>query len=664
MNITVAKTAGFCFGVRRAVDLVHTALDEGKRICTLGPLIHNPQVIESLMRRGVDIIENVENCGKDDCVVLRSHGVGKHVYDTLKRRKIEYIDATCPFVEKIHRLVGEKSEQGFHVLIAGDKSHPEVQGIVGHVSRGVDCRTFSDAEEFDELLKIRSFFVEKSYILVAQTTFNVLEWKKCVSVAENLYTNLTIFDTICSATTLRQKEAAELAKKSDLMVVVGGAGSSNTAKLVQVCENFCRTIAVERPKTLAVHDFSAVSSIGITAGASTPGSIIREVRKVMDEMLNVQDEMSFEEMLEGSFKTINSREKVTAIVTGISPTEVSVDIGTKQAGYVPLDELTDDPNVDIRDLVKIGDELELIVLRVSDIDGIATLSKKRLDAIAGFEKIAEAAETDQIFEGVVTEVIKGGVLASTSGVRVFIPASQATTDRNQELESLMKCTVQFRILEVNRQRRRAVGSIRSVLRDQRKIQEEAFWTSAEVGKVYKGTVKSLTSYGAFVDLGGVDGMVHVSELSWSRVKHPSEVVKIGDLLEVYIRELDTEKKKISLGYKKNEDNPWEVLKDQYAIGDTAEVTVVSVTPFGAFAQLIPGVDGLIHISQLSTERVAKPADVISVGQAVTVKITDIDFDKKRLSLSMRALLEDAAAEQAAEEAEAAPITYEAAPPEA
>ena len=381
----------------------------------------------------------------------------------------------------------------------------------------------------------------------------------------------------------------------------------------------------------------------------------------MSEILNQQDEMSFEEMLEQSFKTINSREKVNAIVTSVSPNEIAVDIGTKHAGYVPLAEYTDDPNANLEDLVKVGDELELIVLRVNDMEGTAMLSKKRLDAIAGFEKVMEAEQSGEILEGIVVDVVKGGVIALTNGVRVFIPASQATASRGQELETLLKQQVSFKILETNRQRRRAVASIRAVLKEQRKVLEDKFWEDVEVDKAYKGVVKSLTSYGAFVDLGGVDGMVHISELSWNRIKHPSEVVNVDDVVEVYIKEIDREGRKISLGYKKTEDNPWEILKRDHQAGDICSVKVVSMTPFGAFAQVIPGVDGLIHISQISNERVGKPADVLTIGQEVKVQITDIDFDKKRVSLSIRALLEPKEEQEQAAEEDVSSIVYEAGP---
>ena len=384
----------------------------------------------------------------------------------------------------------------------------------------------------------------------------------------------------------------------------------------------------------------------------------------MNEILGAQqEEMSFEEMLEQSFKSVSSREKVTATVTSVSPTEVAVDIGTKHAGYVPLHEFTDDVGAKLDELVKVGDQLELLVLRVNDVEGTAMLSKKRLDAIAGFEKIVQAEADGTVLEGTVVDVVKGGVIALHESVRVFIPASQATISRGQELESLLKTKARFKILETNRQRRRAVGSIRTVLMEERKGKEEGFWQSIEIGKVYTGNVKSLTSYGAFVDLGGVDGMVHISELSWSRIKEPSEVVSVGQPLEVFVKDIDREKKKISLGYKKDAENPWEVLRQQYSDGDTAKVKIVSITPFGAFAQVIPGVDGLIHISQISNTRIDKPADVLSVGQEVDAQISEIDYDRKRVSLSIRALLEETQVQEEAAAEEEPPLVMEFGPPE-
>ncbi|MFV0400129.1 MAG: bifunctional 4-hydroxy-3-methylbut-2-enyl diphosphate reductase/30S ribosomal protein S1 [Oscillospiraceae bacterium] len=667
MNVTIADKAGFCFGVRRAVNLVEKLLDQGEKVCTLGPLIHNPQMLEHFADRGVVVADTVDDISPGYRMVIRAHGVERQVLEELERRGIPYTDATCTDVEKIHKLAAQAAEQGSVVLFAGDENHPEVRGILSNCPGEHYC--FSDAGELRKIVSNHPDNDKKSYILLAQTTFRVKEWQKCREIAENAYTKLKIFDTICDATMLRQNAAEELAKQSDCMIVVGGLSSSNTAKLAQICEPHCRTVRVESPSELSLYEFSTQLNIGVTAGASTPAFIIKEVHRIMSDVennTNLNDEMSFAEMLDQSFKTINAREKVTAIVTNVSPTEIGVDIGTKHAGYVPLHEFTDDPSAKLEELVKPGDELELMVLRLNDVEGTALLSKKRLDAIAGFEKVMEAQESGEILEGIVVDVVKGGVIAVTNGVRVFIPQSQATLNRGQDLQELVRQPVQFKILETNRSRRRAVGSIRAVLRDQRKVLEDKFWETAAVGNTYQGTVKSLTSYGAFIDLGGVDGMAHISELSWSRIKHPSEVLKVGDVVEVYIKDIDPETRKISLGYKKTEDNPWEVLARDYKAGDVVTAKVVSMTPFGAFAQVIPGVDGLIHISQISNERIAKPSDVLAIGQEVQVAITDIDFDRKRVSLSIRALLDDEA-QRAEEEARAAgdapEVVAQIAPPE-
>ena len=378
-------------------------------------------------------------------------------------------------------------------------------------------------------------------------------------------------------------------------------------------------------------------------------SIIHEGHEGADQF---EETTSFAEMLEESLKSFNTDEKVRGVVVGIAPNEIQVDVGRKQAGFIPASELSSDPNVKPEDIVKIGDELDLLIMRTNDQEGTIMLSKKRLDAQKGWEVVAAAEEDGTILKGVVTEIIKGGLIAVTNGVRVFIPASQATASRGEPLDDLLKQEVEFRIIEVNRSRRRAVGSIRSVLQDARKAQAEKFWETAEEGKEYTGTVKSLTAYGAFVDLGGIDGMVHISELSWSRIKHPSEVVNVGDTVNVYIKSLDREKGKISLGFKRSEDNPWEILKKDYPVGTVTDVQIVGMTTFGAFARIIPGIDGLIHISQIADHRIEKPQDVLKIDDVVKAKITEIDFDKKRVSLSIRATLEkkeDEATDEAAEE---------------
>ena len=647
MQIKIAKTAGFCFGVDRAVKKAFEAADNYDKVVTLGPIIHNPQIVSQLEEKGVTVVDLPQQVPQGATAVIRSHGVGKWVYDYLDQNGISYVDATCPFVAKIHHLVSEHSGQGRRILVAGDASHPEVQGIVGFCQGPV--KVFKSAQELEKITQEEPDWTKNPAIMVAQTTFNVQEWRKSSDFAKKVYTNLIIFDTICNATEMRQQEAIVLAKESDYMVVIGGKNSSNTRKLAEICQGYCETFHIERAEELPKFDLSTSFVIGVTAGASTPACIIKEVQETMSEFI-INEELSFGELLDQSFKSTYNGKKETGVVVGVTPTEVQVDIGTKHTGYVPLHELTDDPSAKIEDLVKVGDEIELLVVRVNDVEGTVVLSKKRLDAIAGMMKVQDAAENGEILEGNVIEAVKGGVIVSTNGVRVFVPASQASLSRIENLEELVKEHVSLKILEckdIGRGRKRIIGSMKAVLKEQRKAQEEEFWSSVEVGKKYTGAVKSLTSYGAFVDLGGVDGMIHISELSWNRIKHPSEVVAVGDMLEVFVKEIDAEKHKISLGYKNEKDNPWEILKNEYPVGTVTKVKIVSTTTFGAFAQIIPGIDGLIHISQISNERVNKVADVLNVGDEVEAKVTEIDFEKKRVSLSMRAVNE--AAEEAADE---------------
>lgn len=666
MKITLAKTAGFCFGVDRAVNMVYSLLDEGKKVCTLGPIIHNPQVVEDLKSRGATIADTPAQAPADAVLVVRTHGVTQKVMDEIKALSLDCANATCPFVQKIHKIVSDATAGGSTVLIAGDPNHPEVIGIKGHCHG--ETFVFRNADELEKIAENHPELAQKSLCAVAQTTFSVEEWQKCIKKIKLHYTNAIVFDTICNATEERQAEAIRLSKECDRMLIIGGRQSSNTAKLKSVCEPNCPTDLIETAAELRDIDFTGCRHLGVTAGASTPARIIKEVLETMSEIINETnsavetsaaapqetekeeaaksfDEMSFSEALEESLKAMNSDQKVHGVVVGISPSEIQVDINRKHAGYIPLSEYSNDPNVDPLKEVKIGDEMDLIIMKTNDVEGTVMLSKRRYDAGKSWDEIVKAHEENTILEGTVTDVVRGGVLADVQGSRVFIPASLATASRNDPLEDLVKQKVQFRIIDLDKRRRRAVGSVRAVLREQRKELEDKFWEQAEVGQKYTGVVKSLTSYGAFVDIGGVDGMIHISELSWSRIKHPSEVVNVGDTVEVYIKDLDLEKRKISLGFKKAEDNPWEILRRDYPVDTVVDAKIVGLTAFGAFAQIIPGIDGLIHISQLADRRVEKPQDVVKVGDVVKAKITEIDFEKKRVSLSMRALLEENGADE-------------------
>ncbi|MCL2014443.1 MAG: bifunctional 4-hydroxy-3-methylbut-2-enyl diphosphate reductase/30S ribosomal protein S1 [Oscillospiraceae bacterium] len=665
INITLAKTAGFCFGVDRAVSIVNQCVKvntlAGKKTATLGPIIHNPQIVRELAERGIRIIYNVAEAEPGETVIIRSHGVTPGVKALLEQKGIPYIDATCPYVAKIHSIVQKYSRAGYTIFIAGDKDHPEVQGIAGYCEQGADeVIVFKDENElktkFGEIItnqKKPGIPVDKPAILAAQTTFNTEIWKKCQKIIRKHYTNTVIFDTICNATTQRQSETTRLAKESDFMLVLGGRSSSNTRKLFEICKEHCPTAAIEDIKEIYNLDFNQAKKIGVTAGASTPAHIIEEVLNIMDDLLRSNfdetviendseitsgNESEFAAMLEESkTEKIYAGRRIKGIVTSVSKNEVQLDIGAKGAGIIPADEVTSDPSVNPVDIVSIGDELEAVVMKVDDREGLVLLSKKQNDAFAGFDSIISAYEEDVVLEGVVTDAVRGGLLVLSNHVKVFIPASQSGLRRDESMESLLKSKVKFKVIELKEGGRRAVGSIRKAAQEEREKSSALFWADAEIGKIYTGPVKSLTSYGAFVDLGGVDGMIHITELTWAKVKHPSEVVKEGDVVTVYIKDITPETKRISLGYKKSEDDPWVKFSNEFFVGDKIQTKIVSLVPYGAFCEVLPGIDGLIHISEISHQRIAKSADVLSVGQEIQVEIIRIDTEKKKVSLSLKSL---------------------------
>ena len=638
MQIILAKTAGFCFGVDRAVEMVNESVRRGNKTATLGPIIHNRHVVERFLKQGVRELDSPEQAEPGETVIIRAHGVPEQVQQALCARGVPVLDATCPFVKKIHTIVKNETQKGRKIIIFGSPAHPEVEAIASFCREPVIVQS---PEELENWLREAPERRNLPISMVSQTTSSQKMWKSCAEIAKKVCTNCEIFDTICRATEMRQEEAAILSQKCDAMVVVGDARSSNTGRLAMICEQYCKKVSlVDQADDLEMSLFSGANTVGITAGASTPSWIIKEVNNKMSEELKVETAMeeNFAELLEQSLKTLNNGDKVTGTVMAVGSTEVEVDLGTKHTAYIPLEDFSGDPNVKPEEAVKVGDQIEAIVVHVNDGEGVVRLSKKRLEAGKAWEEIEAAAENKDIVEGVVTEENKGGIVVNVKGIRVFVPASQSGVAKGGDLSELLKKNVQLRITEVNRARRRVVGSIRSVASEQRKAAQEKIWSEIEVGKQYHGTVKSLTSYGAFVDIGGVDGMVHVSELSWNRIKNPAEVVKVGDEIDVYVIALDPEKKKISLGYKTEATNPWTIFNNEYKVGDVVTVKIVKLMTFGAFAEIIPGVDGLIHISQIADRRIGKPEDVLSEGQEVDAKIIDIDQEHKRISLSIRALL--------------------------
>lgn len=644
MYIEIAEKAGFCFGVERAIALAERAAERYGEVCTLGELIHNERAVAELERKGVRSVVNVSEAeGKP--LIIRSHGVSRAVETKARMHASEVIDATCPFVKKIHNIVAELPENA-KAIVLGDRDHPEVIGIMGSAR----CTAFAcrDFEEIENLFERGDIAENDTAILVAQTTFDRSRFLEYSRTVGERYGCVKIYDTICDATVKRQDCARELAKRAALMIVVGGKSSSNTRKLADICGEYCETVFVTSADEIPLRVFKDLRSdslIGITAGASTPAYTIKEVHEIMNEEINKinnENEEDFASLLEQdqSFNRLYTGKRVKATVVSVSKKEAVVEVGAKQTGYIVREELTNDPNAEVEDIVKPGDVIDAVVVKVDDSVGTAALSKKRVDAQLGLEKLQAVKESAETIEGTVAQVVKGGVIVIYENTRVFIPASHTGVPRGGKLDDLLKKSVKFKIIEVTNERGgRVVGSIRQANKEVRDAERAKFWKSIEVGQKFEGEVRSIESYGVFVDIGPVDGLVHTADLTWNRVGHPKDIVKVGDKISVVVKSFDPEKKRVSLSAKDPDDNPWTKFVSEYQKGDVIKATVVSITEFGAFAQIIPGVDGLIHISQISTERVTSIASVLTVGQEVEVKIIDIDEEKNRVSLSIKALME-------------------------
>ncbi len=653
MNTVLARNSGFCQGVRRADESIKRLITENRdaRIFTLGSIIHNRIYNQALENRGIravtydEIVEILEEDGGKIILVGRTHGITRDEEAALRELEARYpnfsfFDMTCPFVKRVHKIAEDNTSDDTLFLLFSDPRHPEARSTMSY-AKGAKL-SFSSLDE----LKTVSFD-GKIPILAAQTTQNLLEFQKIKLFFKKVCTNAIFFDTICNVTEKRQEEALSIAKESDAMIVVGGHESANTRKLYDLCREICpNTLWIESADELTEKFPLGAKSVGITAGASTPDDIILEVFKAMER------ENDFKSMLEDSLKTLHTGETVTGTVVTIGKNEIKLDLGTKFTGVLDKEQITDDPTANLSEMFKVGDTVDVFVIRVEDGKGIATLSKKRVDADNSWVILKDAHENGTVLEGKVVSVIKGGVLVSVTGNTVFVPASQTGVAKGGDLSALVGTTQKIKLLEYDVAKKKALGSIKAILVEEKKAAEEAAWAKLEVGQHYMGTVKNLAAYGAFVDIGGVDGMVHNTELSYKRIKHPSQVVSVGQVIDVYIKELDVEKKRISLGYKTQEMDTWYQFTQKYQVGDIVPAKIVSIMPFGAFAEVYEDVDGLIHISRISSQRINSPADVLSVGQVVDVKITEIDDENRKLALSIRAITE-AAEKTAAEEARAA-----------
>ena len=638
MEIILAKSAGFCFGVQRAVDMAYEQAGH-REVYTFGPIIHNEEVIEDLKSKGVNIIEDLDELeGKSDCtVVIRSHGVEKKVYDDLNSRGIHVVDATCPFVKKIHNIVKNDSEADRVIIIVGDPNHQEVKGIVGWCSGEVHV---VDSEE--GVLSLIDVLSDESreISVVSQTTFNLNKFNNIVDIIRNKLYNVNVYETICNATAVRQKEAKEIASRVDAMIVIGGRNSSNTQKLYDISKKECEnTYYIQTLVDLDLTTFESVSRVGITAGASTPNYIIKEVHSSMAEL-------SFEQMLENDESKVSIRqgELVDGTVIDVKPDEIVVDIKYKSDGIITKSEYTNAPNVDLTELVHVGDPITVKVIKTNDGEGQVALSYKQVAAEKVNEKLEEAFNNGEVLKGKVIQVVKGGLNVNVEESRVFIPASLVSDVYEKNLDKYLDQEIEFVLTEFNPKKRRIIGNRKKLVVEQKAEAAKELFARIEVGMVVEGTVKNVTDFGAFIDLGGADGLLHISEMSWGRVESPKKVFKVGDKVKAFIKAIDGEK--IALSLKFDETNPWVNAEEKYAIGNVVKGRIARMTDFGAFVELEPGVDALLHVSQISYEHVAKPEDVFKIGDEIEAKIVDFKPEDKKISLSIKALQEPPVEEEA------------------
>ena len=633
MEILLAKSAGFCFGVQRAVDTAYEHADE-KNVYTYGQIIHNEEVVGDLAKHGVKIIEDDElDQIKDSKVIIRSHGAEKRVYDILEKNGNVIIDATCPFVKKIHNIVMDECEKDHTVIIIGDKKHPEVKGIMGWcMSEPVVIGTEEEAEKFVQSCLNGEYKPSENISIVSQTTFNYRKFNNVVDIIRNKLYNVTAYKTICNATSVRQREAQEIASKVDAMIVIGGRNSSNTQKLYEISKKECEnTYYIQTLVDLDLTTFESVSRVGITAGASTPNKLIKEVHGRMDEM-------NFAELLENdeSRGSIKTGEIVEGRVIDVKPDEIIVDISYKSDGVIPRNEYTNTPNADLTELVHVGDAITAKVVKTNDGEGSVLLSYKRVAAEKANEKLEAALESGEILTGKVVQVVSGGLNVMYDETRVFIPASLVSDTYEKNLDKYLDQDVEFILTEYQPKKRRIIGNRKQIIVARKAEAAKELFDRIEVGMTVEGVVKNVTSFGAFIDLGGADGLLHISEMSWGRVEDPKSVLKVGDKVKAFIKNIDGEK--IALSLKFDDTNPWLNADEKYAPGTVVTGKVARMADFGAFIELEPGVDALLHVSQISYEHVNKPEDVYKVGDVVEAEVVECNAADKKISLSVKSLL--------------------------
>jgi 4-hydroxy-3-methylbut-2-enyl diphosphate reductase len=634
LNISVAKSAGFCFGVKRAVDLVYKEVEQSTHVYTYGPIIHNEEVVADLNKKGVIVTSSPEELKTlpAGTIIIRSHGVSEAIQKELSSYGHKIIDATCPYVKKIHMTVRKNSDEGQHIIIIGNRSHPEVEGIMGwckQASHAPDVHNFTVIENEEEANAFHLINNQKICI-VAQTTFNYKKFQDLVEIILKKGYDIFVLNTICNATEERQTEAYQLSKESDAMIVIGGKQSSNTKKLFEICKNECEnTYYIQKLDDLDLNLFKSYRNVGITAGASTPNNIIKEVHTVMSEK-------SFEQLLEEEkVVKINNGDVVEGIVLGVKEDEIILNIGYKSEGIITRNEYTNTPNVDLRTMVNVGDVMNAKILKVNDGEGQVSLTYKRLAAEKGNKRLEEAFENHEVLTAKVAAVLNGGLSVIVDEARVFIPASLISDSYEKDLAKYAGETIEFVITEFNPKKRRIIGDRKQLIVAKKETLKKGLFEKIQVGMTIEGTVKNITDFGAFIDLGGADGLLHISEMSWGRVENPKKVFKVGDTVKAFVKDIQGEK--IALSLKFEGANPWIDAETKYAVGNVVNGTVARMTDFGAFVELEPGIDALLHVSQISKEHVEKPSDALRIGQEVTAKVVEFNKEDKKISLSAKAL---------------------------
>lgn len=632
-KIIRAANSGFCFGVKQAIEKAEEQVKnnpDNKKIYTWGPLIHNKRVTDDLEAKGVSILDDFDKISTDDILIVRSHGEGRKFWESAKERGLNVVDSTCPFVNKIQNLVSEASKEDYKIVIVGDENHPEVKGIKGWCeTEAIVVNSPQQAEQIED----------DNLFIVCQTTIKKELLDSIIEVLNQKEKSVVVKNTICNATTERQKNCKALASECDAMVIVGGKNSSNTQKLYEISKKVCdRTYFIEKKEDLPLRQLEKCNKIGVAAGASTPECVIKEVIATMSENITENTEMNMMDLMddiEKSLRLPRNGEIVNGKVHQVTEKEIIVNMGCKKDGVIPKDEVTLEVNQKLTDLFKDGDEIQAKVIKTDDGDGVILLSKKKLEANEHWNEINDAYENGTVLNVKIVRQVNGGVIAAYKEVTGFVPLSQLSDKFVENAEEFIGQQMDIKVTRVDPRRNRAVFSHKAVITEGRQKKLAEIWGSLNVDDIVEGTVMRFTDYGAFVDLGGIDGLLHISEISWGKLKHPKEVLQIGDKVKVKVLSMNEEKGKISLGLKQTTPEPWSIIDDKYALDQIVSGRVVQIKEYGAFIELEPGLDGLVHISEVANKRVSNIAEELEVGQEVEAKILDIDTERKRISLSLK-----------------------------